>query len=112
MFALKKSQSKEEENTWFLYMLRVFEKAAIRLESRMQKDEYLNKEEIFSQLSPIEKDIIRAISSKGAIYTTDLLYILDQHKAPTLKKALKSLVENQHIIMHGKGRGTYYEIYK
>lgn len=112
MFALKKSQSKDEENIWFLYMLRVFEKAALRLEGRMQKDEYLSKEEIFSQLSPIEKDIITAISNKGAIYTTDLLATLDQHKAPTIKKALKALVEKGHIVMNGKGRGTYYEIYR
>lgn len=112
MFALKKSQSQEEENTWFLYYLRVFEKAISRLEMRIQKDDYINKEEMLSQLSPIEKDIINAISSKGAIYTTELLTVLEKHKAPTIKKALKALVEKKHIKMNGKGRGTYYEIYK
>lgn len=108
--ALKKSQNKEEENSWVIYFLRLFEKTVLRLNARIEKDNYENIEDKYSKFSPIERNIIKAISDRGSLYTTELVALLSNYKTPTLKKALRALVSKEEIVMLGTGRGTYYEM--
>ncbi len=107
--ALKKSQSQNDSDSWLSYFVKVFEKVSLRLSSRIMRDNSTSEEDRYINLSPIERDILKCILDRDSIYTTELIALLPNYKVPTLKKALKSLVEKKELAMLGVGRGTYYK---
>lgn len=106
--ALKKSQQ-DDSNAWLMYFTKVFEKLSLRLEARVSKESTAPIDNRYTNLSPIEQDIVKCISNANSLYTSDLISMLPEYKVPTIKKALRTLVEKKEIIMLGIGRGTYYK---
>ena len=82
----------------------MLQKQKIRLEYKLnEKDINLNPE----NLTELEMQILEYFEQIERGTNTKLLEFTNANRN-TLKKALSNLVDKKYLIMHSKGRGTWY----
>lgn len=107
--ALKRSQSTKDYGPFLSYFIKTLAKETIRLEAKLNRDDYSDPASDEDSLSPLERDILEVVRGAKAMYTAELLAALD-YKDPTIKKALRELVKKNKLKQLGVGRGTYYQL--
>ena len=82
------------------------------LSLKRQKDHLLSKIELSNQHSELSSDqviILEYVKKNKRITTSEATELLDIPR-PTVKKRLTSLVNNEWLELHGKGRGSRYSL--
>lgn len=107
--ALQKSQTswlrnQPDWNPWLLFFLKCLQRQKGHLEVKISREKALVQE-----LPELSRRIIELLHSHGQLKISDM-EILTKANRNTLKKALSSLVHSHHIVMHGKGKGSWYTL--
>ena len=89
---------------WLLFFLRALHQQMKRLERKVEKEHLL-----LATLPELSLQILEYAREHGRVTMKDML-ILTKASRNTLKDHFRSLVENRHLIMQGKGRGVWYRL--
>jgi len=97
------SDDHPELEPWILFFLEMLKKQKELLLQAIDQEKTLT---VLPELSNSILDIVR---QAGRVTTADVVRITNANRS-TIKRHLKSLVEQQLLALHGKGRGAYYTI--
>lgn len=90
--------------SWLIFFLKSLQKQKIRLEYKLEeKNISIDRQE----LTELEESIMKYFDNNERGTNTKLLEYTNANRN-TLKKALANLVNKELLIMHSKGRGTWY----
>ncbi len=70
----------------------------------------INREIRVRRMPVLSEKIVQLAQEHGRISIAFISTALDANRN-TVKKHVRQLVENRHLVKHGKGRGTYYSPY-
>lgn len=107
--ALQKTQKgwlsgRVDWSAWLLFFLRCLQRQKHHLEVKIAKEQILTQE-----LSELSQRIIDLLRSHGRLGIS-AIQTLTQANRNTLKKTLSSLVQSNHIAIHGKGKASWYSL--
>jgi len=107
--ALQKTQTSWMRNQpdwapWLLFFLQCLQRQKQHLEVKIIREKNLAQ-----ALSGLAKNVLELLQSHGELKISELK-ILTQANRNTLKKTLSSLIRSNHIVMLGKGKGTFYKL--
>ncbi len=88
---------------WITYFLRALQKQKQRLETKIEREQIL-----VAKLPDLSVRILELAKEHGRLTVSQIVELTDANRN-TVKKHLQALVANQHLIQHGKGKGTWYE---
>lgn len=105
--ALRDTQGTIRTNTpnwqpWVLYFLQVLQKQKQRLEAKIEREQIL-----VARLPELSVRILELTTEHGRLSVSQIVDFTGANRN-TVKKHLQSLVANQHLTQHGKGKGTWY----
>lgn len=89
---------------WVLFFLKALDKQKQNLEKKIEREKI-----ILGQLPELSLQIIEFIKSHGRATISDIEKTTGANRN-TIKKHLSQLVEDQHIIKNGAGRGVWYSV--
>ena len=89
---------------WLVYFLRSLQQQKRRLEAKLKRERITA-----DALSPLSQKIIDLARQHGRLTISQIVDYTGANRN-TLKKNLQSLVANNYLKQHGKGRGTWYRI--
>lgn len=87
---------------WILYFLRALQQQKRRLERKIERERLL-----LDALPELSLQIIEAVKERGRVTISEVVNITGANRN-TVKKHLATLVEAQHLVQHGTGKGTWY----
>lgn len=87
---------------WVLYFLRALQKQKQRLEAKIERERILA-----AKLPELSVRILELATEHGRLTVGQIVDITGANRN-TAKKHLQTLVANQHLSQHGKGKGTWY----
>jgi len=87
---------------WVHFFLRSMQEQKRALENKVKRERLLA-----NNLPDISLKILEIVRERGRAQISDLDLLLDVPR-PTIKVHLKTLVQSGHLLIHGKGRGTWY----
>jgi len=87
---------------WILYFLRALQRQKQRLEAKIEREQIL-----VAKLPELSVRILELATEHGRLSVSQIVDITGANRN-TVKKHLQSLVSNQHLSQHGKGKGTWY----
>lgn len=87
---------------WVLYFLRALQKQKQRLETKIERERIL-----VARLPELSVRILELTKEHGRLTVSQIVDITGANRN-TVKKHLQTLVANQHLSQHGKGKGTWY----
>lgn len=107
--ALQKSQiswlrNQQDWNPWLIFFLKCLQRQKTHLEIKIAREKMLTQE-----LPELPRHIIELLQSHGQLKISEI-EALTKANRNTLKKALASLVHTHYIVMHGKGKGSWYSL--
>ncbi len=88
--------------TWVLYFLRTLQKQKQRLATKIEREHIL-----VSRLPELSANILDLATEHGRMTISQIVELTGANRN-TVKKHLQSLVANQQLAQHGKGKGTWY----
>ncbi len=88
--------------SWLLFFLRALEKQKKNLEKKIERERI-----VLGQLPELSLRILEFIKSHGRGSISDIEKTTGANRN-TIKKHLAQLVEGQHLVKHGAGRGVWY----
>lgn len=108
--ALRKTQTTLQTDNpdfqpWITFFLRALLKQKQLLEKKVEKEKILH-----LHISEISAQLLALIQKHGRLSVTEMVNMTNINKN-TVKKHVQDLVKNQQIVMHGKGKATWYTIY-
>jgi Fic family protein len=89
---------------WLLFFLRSLQRQKHHLELKISREKILRKD-----LSNLSKHVLELLSSHGRLGIREM-EVLTQANRNTLKKTLSALVHSHQIVMHGKGKASWYSL--
>ena len=87
---------------WVLYVLQALQEQKQRLEAKLEREQLL-----MARLPELSVRILELAAEHGRLSVSQIVDITGANRN-TIKKHLQSLVANQHLAQHGKGKGTWY----
>lgn len=107
--ALQKTQTTWQENQpqwepWLLFFFQCLQRQKHHLEIKLEKEKLLA-----TQLSLTSQNILQLLADHGRLGISELA-LLTKANRNTLKKNLAILVRENYILIHGKGKGTWYTL--
>lgn len=93
---------KPDWNAWLLFFLKSLQRQKKHLEVKLEREKILLK-----ALPPLNQQIIELLKEQGRLTITELAALTGANRN-TLKKALATLVKEQHISQNGMGKATWY----
>ncbi|GAB6041868.1 Fic family protein [Endothiovibrio diazotrophicus] len=87
---------------WVVYFLRALQKQKQRLEAKIQRERIL-----IESLPDLSVQILELAKAHGHLSIGQLLHLTGANRN-TIKKHLRMLVKDHHLVQHGKGKGTWY----
>ena len=107
--ALRRSQSTLEDNKikwepWLKFFLHALKKQKDHLEKKLEKENIFR-----TQLSPLGLKIIELSRHHGQITISQLSQLTHTNRN-TLKAQLRQLVKEGYLVLHGRGRATWYTL--
>ena len=107
--ALRQTQTtlktKPNYEPWLMFFLKMLQKQKIRLEYKLEHNE--TKKSSNLDLPEVSAKIMDVFETKDRATISELSELTGTN-INTIKKHLASLVENNHLIKHGKTRGVWY----
>lgn len=89
---------------WLLFFLRALHQQMKRLEKKVAQEHIVR-----AALPELSLQILEYAREHGRVTLKDMV-LLTGASRNTLKDHFRKLVENRHLIMQGKGRGTWYRV--
>lgn len=96
-------KSEAQLGDWILYFLRCLAKQKEILERK------LGRERLMDPLSPLDNQLIGLVRDHGRLTLASAAKITGANRN-TLKLHLRQLVDNERLILLGRGRGAWYEL--
>jgi Fic family protein len=87
---------------WVRYFLQALQRQKQRLEAKIEREQIL-----VAKLPELSVRILELATEHGRLSVGQIVDITGANRN-TVKKHLQSLVANQHLSQHGKGKGTWY----
>ncbi len=87
---------------WVRYFLQALQRQKQRLEAKIECEQIL-----VAKLPELSVRILELATEHGRLSVSQIVDITGANRN-TVKKHLQSLVSNQHLAQHGKGKGTWY----
>lgn len=87
---------------WILFFLKALKQQKQRLEVRLEREKLL-----LGQLPELSLKILELVKSRGRITISEVM-VLTEANRNTIKKHLKALVDDKHLLKHGIGKATWY----
>ena len=87
---------------WVRYFLQALQRQKQRLEAKIEREQIL-----VAKLPELSVRILELATEHGRLSVSQIVDITGANRN-TVKKHLQSLVANQHLSQHGKGKGTWY----
>lgn len=87
---------------WVLYFLRVLQKQKQRLEAKIEREQIL-----VARLPELSVRILELATEHGRLTVRQIVELTGTNRN-TVKKHLQKLVAAEHLVQHGKGKGTWY----
>jgi Fic family protein len=87
---------------WVLYFLRALQRQKQRLDAKIEREQIL-----VAKLPELSVRILELATEHGRLSVRQIVDITGANRN-TVKKHLQTLVANQHLSQHGKGKGTWY----
>jgi Fic family protein len=87
---------------WVRYFLQALQRQKQRLEAKIEREQIL-----VAKLPELSVHILELATEHGRLSVSQIVDITGANRN-TVKKHLQSLVSNQHLAQHGKGKGTWY----
>ena len=89
---------------WITYLLKALQKQKRQLEKKVTREQ-----KILGQLPELSLQIMELVRERGQIKMDDIIKTTNAARG-TIKDHVASLVKNDHLTKHGKGKGTWYTI--
>ena len=89
---------------WLIFFLRALQQQERRLAAKVQRERV-----VISTLPKLAIQIIDCIRQHGRVTMADMVRVTGASRN-TLKDHFRSLVEKQHLIRHGSGKGSWYAL--
>jgi Fic family protein len=107
--ALRESQKKLKSDTdfelkWVEFFLEMLSKQKNHLMEKIERESRARR------MPALSEKIVQLAQEHGRISIAFISTALEVNRN-TVKKHVRHLAENQHLVKHGKGRGTYYSPY-
>jgi Fic family protein len=87
---------------WIIFFLRALQKQVKNLSVKAEKEKI-----VLSALPELSVQILDYAHEHGRVTIGDMITITDVSRN-TLKEHFRSLVDKGHLVMHGRGRGSWY----
>jgi Fic family protein len=87
---------------WLLYFLRTLQTQKRRLETKIEREQLL-----LAKLPELSVNILELTTEHGRLSVSQIVELTGANRN-TVKKHLQTLVANQQLTQHGKGKGTWY----
>lgn len=87
---------------WVRYFLQALKKQKQRLETKIEREQIL-----VAKLPELSVNILELATEHGRLTVSQIVELTGANRN-TVKKHLQALVANQHLVQHGKGKGTWY----
>ncbi|TVO75152.1 Fic family protein [Sedimenticola selenatireducens] len=105
--ALRKTQGTIRTKTpdwqpWIRYFLQALKKQKKRLEAKIEREHI-----VLAKLPELSFNILELATEHGRLSVSQIVELTGANRN-TVKKHLQTLVANQQLIQHGKGKGTWY----
>lgn len=95
---------KPDWNPWLLFFLHGLQRQKNHLEIKLEKEKFL-----LEKIPLLSMQILELLSSHGRLGITEIAGLTHANRN-TLKKSLASLVKHNYIILHGRGRASWYTV--
>lgn len=107
--ALRQSQGTIRTNEpnwqpWIIFFLRALKQQMMRLAKKVEREKLL-----LSALPELSVQILDHARAHGRVTVRDMVAVTGTSRN-TLKEHFKTLLENQNLELHGKGRGAWYSL--
>jgi Fic family protein len=89
---------------WLLFFLRALSRQVSRLERKVEREKL-----VLAKLPDLALQIVDFTRDHGRITMAEAIRLTGSNRN-TLKQHFRTLVEQGHLILHGSGRGTWYEL--
>ncbi|MGV2894350.1 Fic family protein [Achromobacter sp. AGC78] len=89
---------------WLLFFLRALSRQVSRLERKVEREKL-----VLAKLPDLALQIVDFTRDHGRITMAEAIRLTGSNRN-TLKQHFRTLVEQEHLILHGSGRGTWYEL--
>lgn len=89
---------------WLLFFLRALSRQVSRLERKVEREKL-----VLAKLPDLALQIVDFTRDHGRITMAESIRLTGSNRN-TLKQHFRTLVEQGHLIQHGSGRGTWYEL--
>ncbi|MNI27886.1 Adenosine monophosphate-protein transferase SoFic [compost metagenome] len=89
---------------WLLFFLRALSRQVSRLERKVEREKL-----VLAKLPDLALQIVDFTRDHGRITMAESIRLTESNRN-TLKQHFRTLVEQGHLIQHGSGRGTWYEL--
>ena len=87
---------------WMLYFLHSLNTQKQRLETKIEREQIL-----MASLPDLSLNILELVTEHGRLTVSQIVELTGANRN-TVKKHLQTLVANQRLTQHGKGKGTWY----
>lgn len=107
--ALRKTQGtirtdEPDWQSWIVYFLKTMKLHKDRLERKIERERI-----ILGDLPELSVQILELARERGRVTVADATKITDASRN-TIKDHIRSLLEKEHLVRHGAGRGTWYSL--
>lgn len=89
---------------WLLFFLRALSQQVRRLQHKVERERL-----VLARLPALSLQIVEFAREHGRVTMAQALRLTGSNRN-TLKQHLRSLVEQEHLVQHGGGRGTWYSL--
>jgi Fic family protein len=89
-------------NPWIEFFLRALHRQKTRLEKKMERERI-----ILADMPELSVTLLELAREHGRITVAEAARITDASRH-TIKDHLKALVDQEHLVLHGAGRGAWY----
>jgi Fic family protein len=89
---------------WMRYFLRILTQQTRNLAEKVEREKIL-----LSNLPELSIQILDHARQHGRVTMADMVTLSDANRN-TIKKHFKALLEKGHLVLRGKGRGSWYEL--
>ena len=89
---------------WVLFFLRVLQQQSKRLAKKVERERI-----ILSALPELSVRILEHAREHGRVTVGDIITLTGTSRN-TLKRHFRQMVEKEHLVLHGSGRGAWYAL--
>jgi Fic family protein len=89
---------------WIIYFLRILARQSRNLAQKVEREKI-----ILSSLPELSLQILDHAKQHGRVAMADMIKMTGVSRN-TLKEHFRALVEKKHLVLRGKGRGSWYEL--